>query len=225
MATGAKKLEVSVEPLPRDTLQERVYRQVAGLILDGGIAPGQLVTIQGLAEAFHVSAMPVREALKRLTAANALTIVSGRSIGIPPLTLERLTDLRNVRIHVEGRATSWAAKHVDEETIVELRELLAQMEQATASGDTKAYLQANRAFHFTIYRAAQSVTLTGIIENLWLQIGPYLNLLRESGNYVSSNVHHKDIVTALARRDCDAAEAAMASDINDAYDVLVGVLN
>lgn len=222
--SGTRKLEVSVEPLARDTLQERVYRQVVGLILDGGIAPGQLVTIQGLAEAFHVSAMPVREALKRLSAAHALTVVSGRSIGIPPLTLERLTDLRNVRVQVEGAATSWAAKHIDDNTVAELSKFLRQMEEATASGDTKAYLQANRAFHFSIYRAAQSPTLTGIIENLWLQIGPYLNLLRESGNYVSSNAHHKDIVAALARHDSDAAEAAMASDIDDAYNVLVKVL-
>ena len=225
IATANRKLEVSVEPLPRDTLQERVYRQVAGLILDGGIAPGQLVTIQGLAEAFHVSAMPVREALKRLTAAHALTVVSGRSIGIPPLTLGRLTDLRNVRIEVEGTATSWAARHIDDDTVTELRELLRQMEKATESGDTKGYLQANRAFHFTIYRAAQSPTLTSIIENLWLQIGPYLNLLRESGNYVSSNAHHNDIVNALARHDCAASETAMASDINDAYDVLAKVLS
>jgi DNA-binding GntR family transcriptional regulator len=224
MGTAIKKLDVQVEPLHRDTLQERVYRQVAGLILDGGIAPGQLVTIQALAEAFHVSAMPVREALKRLTAANALTIVSGRSIGIPPLTLERLTDLRNVRLQVEGAATSWAARHADKETIAELKALLHQMEQATASGDTKAYLQANRAFHFAIYRTAQSPTLTSIIENLWLQIGPYLNLLRESGNYVSSNIHHNDLVKALARGDSDAAEAAMASDINDAFTVLAKVL-
>lgn len=224
IATTPRKLEVSVEPLPRDTLQERVYRQVAGLILDGGIAPGQLVTIQGLAEAFHVSAMPVREALKRLTAAHALTVVSGRSIGIPPLTLERLTDLRKVRIEIEGTATSWAAKHIDDKTVAELRGLLRQMEEATASGNTKAYLQANRAFHFTVYRAALSPTLISIIENLWLQIGPYLNLLRESGNYVSSNAHHNDIVNALAQHDCDKAKAAMESDIDDAYNVLAKVL-
>ncbi|MBU4528017.1 MAG: GntR family transcriptional regulator [Desulfomicrobium sp.] len=224
MSAASKKLEMKVEPLRRDTLPERVYRQVAGLILDGGIAPGQLITIQALAEAFHVSAMPVREALQRLTAANALTIVSGRSIGIPPLTLERLTDLRNVRLQVEGAATSWAASHANEETIAELKRHLHRMEEATASGDTKAYLQANRAFHFAIYHAAQSPTLAGIIENLWLQIGPYLNLLRESGNYVSSNAHHQDIVKALANHDHAAAEAAMAGDINDAFTVLAKVL-
>src|SRR4051812_10868239 len=110
MVTTISQRELQVEPLARDTLQERVYNQLAGLILDGGIAPGQFVTIQGLAEAFDVSTMPVREALKRLTAANALTVVSGRSIGIPPLTLDRLTDLRNVRVEIEGTAAAWAAR-------------------------------------------------------------------------------------------------------------------
>src|SRR4051812_36694355 len=55
---------IPFEPLQRDTLQDRVYGQLAGLILDGGIPPGQLVTIQRLAEALGVSTMPVREALK-----------------------------------------------------------------------------------------------------------------------------------------------------------------
>jgi len=36
-----------------------------------------MVTVQSLADAFGVSPMPVREALRRLTAANALTVVSG----------------------------------------------------------------------------------------------------------------------------------------------------
>src|ERR1700740_3238931 len=107
--TVAAVAQADIRPAPvaRDTLQERVYNRLAGLILDGDIPPGRLVHIQSLAgavcvsgmplgEAFGVSAMPVREALKRLTASNALTVVSGRSIGVPPITLERFTDLRNV---------------------------------------------------------------------------------------------------------------------------------
>src|ERR1700730_4011285 len=85
-----KKPELRVMPLVRDTLHERAYRRICDLILDGGIAPGQVVTIQNLAEAFGVSTMPVREALKRLTAAGALSLLTGRSIGIPRLSLERL---------------------------------------------------------------------------------------------------------------------------------------
>jgi DNA-binding GntR family transcriptional regulator len=56
-----------------------VCNAVTCLILDGGIAPGQVVTIQNLAEAFGVSTMPVREALKRLTAAGALSLLRPHS--------------------------------------------------------------------------------------------------------------------------------------------------
>jgi DNA-binding GntR family transcriptional regulator len=224
METVATKSEFQVEPLARDTLQDRVYQQVVSLILDGGIVPGQLVTIQGLAEAFGVSAMPVREALKRLGAANALTVVSGRSIGIPPLSLGRLVDLRDVRLEVEGTAVAWAARRIDARDLARIEEHLERMEGSIADGDTRAYLRANRAFHFTIYRSAGSPTLVSLIEILWLQISPYFNLLRESGNYVSANIHHHAMVEGLARGDRDAARAAIAADVAGSFEVLAKIL-
>ena len=65
--------------------------------------------------------MPVREALKRLTAAGALSLVTGRSMGIPRLTLERLADLRRVRLSVEGTATEWAAELIEPSELASLR--------------------------------------------------------------------------------------------------------
>ncbi len=224
MGNSQIKLDGQVERLKHATLQERVFRQLAELILDGGIAPGQQVTIHSLAEAFGVSAMPVREALKRLTAANALTVVSGRTIGIAPLSVVRLTDLRNVRKEVEGAAISWAAKNLDPGAVVELRSLLQRMEKSSQSGDTKEFLRANRAFHFQIYKISNSPTLVSIIETLWLQIGPYLSLLRESGNYVSSNVHHNAMLTALEQQEPTKATEALHRDIDDAYRELLAIL-
>ena len=225
MGNSQVKLDGQVERLEHATLQERVFRQLAELILDGGIAPGQQVTIHSLAEAFGVSAMPVREALKRLTAANALTVVSGRTIGIAPLSVVRLTDLRNVRKEVEGAAISWAAKNLDPSAVVELRSLLQRMEKSSQSGDTKEFLRANRAFHFQIYKISNSPTLVSIIETLWLQIGPYLSLLRESGNYVSSNVHHNAMLTALEQQQSTKATEALHRDIDDAYRELLVILS
>ena len=112
MTDAFLRAALPVVRVPRNTLQDHVYRQLCELILNGEIAPGQLVTIQALADAFGVSAMPVREALQRLTAARVLTVISGRSIGVPPLSYERLSDLRRVRIEVELLAAVWAnAKH------------------------------------------------------------------------------------------------------------------
>ena len=101
MTDAYQRAPLPVVRVPRNTLQDHVYRQLCELILNGEIAPGQLVTIQGLADAFGVSAMPVREALQRLAAARVLTVISSRSIGVPPLSEERLFDLRRVRLEVE----------------------------------------------------------------------------------------------------------------------------
>ena len=90
-----------LRPVPRETVQDHVYRQLKELILNGGIEPGRTVTIQSLADAFGVSAMPVREALHRLVAEKALTVVAGRSVGIPPLNIDRLEDLTRARIEIE----------------------------------------------------------------------------------------------------------------------------
>jgi DNA-binding GntR family transcriptional regulator len=218
------KPELRVAPIARDTLQERAYRRICDLILDGEIAPGQIVTIQNLAEAFGVSAMPVREALKRLTAAGALSPMSGRSIGVPHLSLERLADLRRVRLSIEGMATEWAAKSMEPSELDRLEQHYALLKRASTEENVKDYLRANRAFHFAIYNAAGSATLVSIIETLWLQIGPYLNLLRGSGNYTASNATHRAILDALASRDGPAAASALRADINDAYTILCNML-
>ena len=131
---------LQVAPAPRGTLQDHVYRQLCELILNGEIAPGQLITTRALAEAFGVSAMPVREALRRLTAARVLTVISSRSIGIPPLTGERLSDLRRVQLEVELLAAIWATYNISNSDIGRLEECVTAMAQAVRSGDNKQYL-------------------------------------------------------------------------------------
>ena len=220
-----RKEGVAIAPLSKETLQERVHRHITELILDGSIVPGEMVTVQSLADAVGVSPMPVREALRRLTAAKALTVVSGRSIGIPALSRRRLTDLRNVRFEIEAIAGAWAAARVDAPTLDVLAQHLDSLESANAGGDIKAYLRANYAFHFAIYRAAGSENLISIIENLWLQISPYFHMLHDSGNYSTANAHHQAMFAALRRGDAEAAKAAIRSDIDAAYQVLMGQLD
>ena len=218
------KSDLQIAPLARDTLQQRVYRQVAELILDGEIAPGELVTIQTLADAFAISTMPVREALIRLTAAGALTLVTGRSMGIPRLSAAQLQDLRNVRMQVEGLAAEWAARNVDAQKLEQLESAYERLANAVSAGDTKAYLRANRIFHFAAYQAAGSPTLVALIETLWLRISPYFNLLHGSGNYAISNEHHRALLEALRRNDPTLARNAVHADIDGAYAVLSRVL-
>jgi DNA-binding GntR family transcriptional regulator len=209
-----------VSRAPRSTLQDHVYRELCELILDGGIAPGQSVTIQTLADAFGVSAMPVREALQRLTAARVLQVISGRSIGIPPLSRERMVDLRRVRLEVEALAAEWATSRMTPSDFVKLDDLLYRAELAADEGARDEYLRLNRAIHFTIYRASGSDALFAIIENLWLQVSPYFHFLYSSGNFHQAKEKHAQMLAGLRARDPDMVRTGLIEDIEAAGRVL-----
>ncbi|MBV9747339.1 MAG: GntR family transcriptional regulator [Acetobacteraceae bacterium] len=211
-------------PVPRETVQARVHGQLVAMILDGEIEPGQTVTITALSEVFGVSAMPVREALHRLTAAGALTNLVGRSVGIPPLSVERLLDLKRVRVEIEGLAAEWAARNATDALLAQLDEMIARMSGFAADDEAKAFLPVNREFHFAVYAASGSEALLAVIENLWLQIGPYLSLLRGSGNWGGANRQHQLLRRALEHADGGAARAAVRADIEEAARILVKLL-
>jgi DNA-binding GntR family transcriptional regulator len=158
-------------------------------------------------------------------AANALTVVSGRSIGIPPLSRSRLEDLRSVRLEIESLAAKWAARRIEASELSSLTLECQNLETANAAQDVRSYLRANHAFHFSIYRAARSDALLAIIESLWLQISPYFSLLHESGNYGAANTQHMMMVEALAKRDEERVEQAIRADIDAAYHVLLKMVD
>lgn len=210
--------------LERATLPSEIYRRLKSMILDGELKPGELVTIQSLSSAFGVSAMPVREALQRLTGERALTVISGRSVGIPQLAAARLRDLSKVRIELEATAAAWAAPRISAADCEKLDVLVKAMGRAALDGDTRSYVRANHEFHFTIYGAAGSETLLSVIEALWLQVSPYFHLLHGSGNYADANEQHRLALRALRRADAKSCGKHIRQDIQDATKVLLQLL-
>ncbi|WP_253732655.1 GntR family transcriptional regulator [Thioclava sp. JE_KL1] len=214
----------SVTPLKRETLQTLVHQRLCDLILQGEIAPGESITVASIAKALDVSPMPVREAISRLMALGALTIVSGRSIGVPRLGVEELADLRKVRSEIETTAVAWAVERRDPEFIAQLEKILYAMEAAEAAGQVREFIHANYDFHFTIYRQAGSPLLLEIIGNIWLRINPQFHLLQRHGHYRVSNKQHRRLFEAIRNGDSAAAIAALREDIDSAYEVILANL-
>lgn len=207
-------------PLRRETLQSQVHQRLSSLILEGELAPGESITVASIAKALDISPMPVREAISRLTALGALTVVSGRSIGVPKLGPEELADLRRVRLQVEATAVRWATENIDYEFVGKLQGLLDAMEAAENLGRVKEFIHSNYDFHFTIYRQAQSPVLLEIISNIWLRVNPHFHLLHRYGHYRVSNRQHRALVEAICARDAEAAVRSLHEDINSAYEVI-----
>ncbi|MEL6768107.1 MAG: GntR family transcriptional regulator [Pseudomonadota bacterium] len=212
------------KPIRQDKLHDQVFERLCVLLRQGEFTPGEAVAVARISEAFGVSAMPVREALTRLLAVGALTNVSGRSVGVPRLGRDELTDLRDVRLEIETTAMRWAVAKASKGFLLDLEGILAEMRRAESSGAVRDYIRGNYEFHFRIYAQAGSDVLNDIIGNLWLRVSPHLYHLDRDRTIRISNVHHEEMIEAIRTGDAEMASRALVADISGAYEDLVSAL-
>ena len=206
-----------VPKLSRSTLNDEVYEQLKQALMSGKVAPGSTMTIRSLATSFGISMMPVREALRRLVAEHVLEMLPNRSVALPVFTRARFNEITRVRNSLEGLAAEEGTRHVTPQMIEHMAEMTRLME-STQAGSQAAVLEWNREFHFTLYRASQMPTLVKMIESLWLQVGPLLNLQQRdfAQRKLSVYVHHHRALKALKAQKPLQVRDAIIDDITDA---------
>lgn len=207
----------ALELVARETMAGRVYAQLREAIMTGRFAPGQLLSLRGVAEAVGSSTMPVRAALTRLQAEGALIDGPGRALMVPPMTLDLLEELRDVRIALEGCVAKRAASRMRKDHLDALQSIFDTMDAHVEGGNVAAYLRSNFEFHIAIYTHGASDLTLATIQNLWMRIGPFLNLVAPDIPHMRrSMAAHRNIVDALWRGDGEGARAGIEQDIGDA---------
>lgn len=213
-------------PLERDeNLSEKVYRRLRGGLVSGQLAPGQRLVHRNLAKEFGVSPTPVREALLRLASEGGLEL-DGRGIAwVPCLAPDRYAEIMELRVELEGRAAAKVAAGVSAAEIAALQAMHARVSEGRRLADIRMVLTENERFHFRILSLAQMPVLQRVVENLWVQAGPTINLLfAESRPLPAPNHPHLALLRAFERRDPAAARAAMERDLREHGAVVSRVL-
>ena len=212
-----------LDAVPRETLNDRVYQQLRTMIMSGGVSPGKELKLRELAKELHVSLMPVRDAIGRLVVERALDMLPNRQVIVPELSLNRLLEVRQVRLVLEGEAGALAARHVTHD-LVDFLKALQKKIVGTLAGRQREFFTLNREFHFAIYQAAGSPLLFSMIEQLWLQIGPVFNHIPV--DYVTEGAEaHENIIAALQARDAEVTRAAVAADLTMGIERIAATLN
>lgn len=213
-ATG---LDAGVAPLRRDSLQQQIYDRLFTSLVTGVYLPGDMISSRGLAQQLNVSAMPVREALTRLTAEGALELTSSRTLQVRKLTPDDFDEITSIRIVNEGMAAERAGRLITDEGISRVRGLHTALARAATAEETDHYLAANAAFHGGIYRAAKWPLLLSIIRRLWLTVGPSIRVSVPSSQHMATSMgFHDEALAALIDRDPERLRLAIVEDIRTA---------
>ncbi|MFL5160782.1 MAG: GntR family transcriptional regulator [Microvirga sp.] len=208
--------------LERVTLGERVHAELRELLMSGELAPGQKMSLRSVAETLGVSIMPVREAVARLVSDQSLEVLPNRAVRVPLMSRVRFRELTAVRLAIEGFAAEEAARNRSDADIVAMRRFEQAFLDQDRSSDPQAdqAVRANKEFHFAVYRATGLPTLVGIVEGLWLKIGPVLNFdLKISPDRLRTGgaaEQHRRLLAAVEAGDGATARKALTDDIEGA---------
>ncbi len=225
---------------PRDSLSAQVVRDLAARIDSGELAPGaRLPPERELMERYGVSRTVVREATSSLRASGRVATHQGRGafvlsapaafrFTIDPAEINTLRDVlqvMDIRVALESEAASLAAQRRSDAQLRAIAVALDDM--ASRMRSPAGHSAADVAFHV----AVASATGNAYFSNLLVEVSPRmlprqrLDLFRDDRRgrlaYLKRlQQEHGDIYQAIARRDADAARAAMRLHLSNSRERL-----
>ena len=201
--------------MPRPSLGDEVYELLLAEVIANRMAPGDRLSVDGLARQFGVSQTPIRAALIRLEAEGLVVKKhnSGYSVA-DQLSATRFRDTYDFRLLVEPATAAAAARHATPAQIEALR--AATLRMGKLSSDTRAnysrFAVADAEFHGQIAEAAGNEIVRESLHRLYTHM--HLFRLRYHATVAVDAVNEHDaIVAAIAARDARGAEAAMRAHI------------
>ncbi|WP_312686464.1 GntR family transcriptional regulator [Kosakonia sp.] len=211
---------LDLEKAQRTSLTMQVEASLKNALIIGALKPGARLITKEIADQLGTSITPVREALLRLVSAGALHATPAQAFLVPEVSLERYNEINQIRKNLEGMAARAASQNMTKDKIRELRILAESFHEALKSGHTEQTLQANRAFRFSIYQQAGMPTLTALIEQLWVRIGPCFNYLYPTSEDLTRGHDYSDLLAALEEGDGFASERALWRAIDEGATII-----
>jgi DNA-binding GntR family transcriptional regulator len=148
------------------TKQERVYRAVRERILSGAYGPGYRVVIDALAGEFGVSALPVREAIRRLEAEGLVIFRPNAGAHVAPADPGLFGEEMTVLAVLEGYATALAAPNLTKTDIKRLSALTDEMVEAIERLDPLSFGKLNQEFHTVVYERCPNAALVDLLRDV-----------------------------------------------------------
>ncbi|WP_026961791.1 GntR family transcriptional regulator [Alicyclobacillus herbarius] len=146
--------------------QEQAYEWIKSRIMDGTFGAGYRLVIDRLARELGISAIPIREAIRRLEAEGLVEVERFSGVRVTRIDEQVYVETLSVLALLDGYATALAAPHLTEADFEALRVINKQMEAARASFALEAYSSLNKQFHERIWQACPNSYLVNQLKSV-----------------------------------------------------------
>jgi len=207
--------------IDRPNISEALVATLREMIVDGRLPAGERLNEVHLAASLGVSRTPLREALGRLAAEDALTSSPRIGYFVRPLTIEEFQQIYPIRAILDPEALRLAGVPPPPR----MARLEARNRNILEAGDPEKVITLDDTWHLELLSGCPNRVLIGLIEQFMRRTRRYeLALMRERRNVRGATDDHKKILTALRAgnldRACEALRRNLQSGIEPVLDWL-----
>jgi DNA-binding GntR family transcriptional regulator len=178
-------------------------------IASGALSDGAALAQNAIAARFHVSHIPVREALRRLESDGLVVIEPNRGAFVASLSPDDVRELFDLRILLECDALRHAIPRHTDASVLRVRHAQELLE---ALADRREWEAQDRAFHALLIAPSGRNRSIDLIRNLRAAVERFCLIHLDPTGKSGSRFwkpEHRAIIKALESRDADAAAAAL----------------
>lgn len=189
---------------------DQVTLVIREAIVRGQYGPGERLKVAEVARRFGFSAMPIREALRKLEGEGVVQITAYRGATVKPVNRQFIADLYDVRTYIEFLALRRAIERMTLEKLAALDAVRKEHEAAVAAADSDAALEVNRRLHITLFEIAGNAEATRLFERSWEIVAALRHRFGYGPGRLATIVEeHRLLLDALRRADLPAAKAVI----------------
>jgi len=197
----------SLEPIARESVEDRVAQALRELIVSGQLPEGTPLVQRDLAQRLGVSQTPIRLGLTELQRVGLVEVGETGRATVSRLTREDFEEIYAARLGLEGLAARVGAAAVGPAELARMRALLAELERLAKVRDVDGYLRVRWEFHAACYETAGRPRLLAEVERLFWRAERYNRLVLSSRERFRRSVaHYRHFYEACKAGDPRAAE-------------------
>lgn len=198
-------IPVEHAPVRTSLLRDTVHDRLRDAIVDGTLAPGEVVRDTELASWLGVSRTPVREALLRLGESGLVRAAPGRSTVVAEIDLAEVRQAHAVVVTMHRLAVAEAVSRLTPAHLDTMRAANARFAAALDAHDTDAALAADDAFHAVAVEVSGNRAVATVLDQFSPVVRRLERLRFASLAGTESVALHERLVETCAAGDADAA--------------------
>ena len=193
---------------------DQIANTLEQLVFSGKFQDGERLDELKLAEQFHVSRTPIREALQVLVSSGMAEQIPRRGVFIRQPGPVELMEMFETMAELEAACGRLAATRMSDKDLASLANANDRCQQASHNTDHDRYYTENEFFHQIIYRGAANTFLANQALQLQNRLRAYRRIqLHFRGRMDQSMNEHSQILIALTTGDADMAAQTLRGHV------------